>query len=40
MGQLGNDPKKKTVLLYGHLDGKAAYLPHLIHFVARGQVRG
>ena len=21
LGQLGNDPKKKTVLLYGHLDG-------------------
>ncbi len=21
-GQLGNDPKKKTLLIYGHLDGK------------------
>ena len=22
MGQLGKDPKKKTLLIYGHLDGK------------------
>jgi hypothetical protein len=24
LGQLGNDPKKKTLLVYGHLDGQLA----------------
>jgi Cys-Gly metallodipeptidase DUG1 len=28
-GEIGNDPKKKTILLYGHIDVQPAEVPHL-----------
>ena len=35
LGQLGSDPKKKTVCLYGHLDVQPAKLVRKLNFLAQ-----
>ena len=38
LGKLGNDPNKKTVCMYGHLDVQPAHkVGHLLRIVSLGQ---